>query len=67
MIAVMINNRKPMEDVEAYQVDKSYDMCEALKGIQEDGITIGLEKGLAKRREAGMEAGVHFNVPSPIR
>lgn len=64
VIAVMTNNRKLMEDVEAYRVDESYDMCEALKGIQEDGITIGLEKGLAKGREIGMETGIRGAVAS---
>ena len=68
VIAVMTNNRKLMEDVEAYRVDESYDMCEALKGIQEDGITIGMEKGLerglAKGREIGMETGIRGAVAS---
>ena len=42
VIAVMTNNRKLMEDVEAYRTgEENYDMCEALKGIQEEGIAIG--------------------------
>ena len=49
-IAVMTSNRKLMEDVEAYRTqEESYDMCEALKGIQEEGI----EKGTGIRTGTG--------------
>lgn len=55
VIAVMTNNRKLMEDVEAYRTgEENYDMCEALKGIQEEGIAIGRELGL----EQGLEQGI---------
>ena len=55
VIAVMTNNRKLMEDVEAYRTgEEKYDMCEALKGIQEEGIAIGRELGL----EQGLEQGI---------
>ena len=56
----MTNNRKLMEDVEAYRVDEKYDLCEALKGIREDGIEIGIEKGMA----AGLEKGIHGMIAS---
>ena len=55
VLAVMTNNRKLMEDVEAYRTgEENYDMCEALKGIQEEGIAIGRELGL----EQGLEQGI---------
>lgn len=44
-----------MGDVEAYSTgEESYDMCEALKGIQEEGIEIGRKLG----REQGLEQGI---------
>ena len=59
----MTNNRKLMEDVEAYRTgEENYDMCEALKGIQEEGIAIGrelgLEQGLEQRLEQRLEQGI---------
>ena len=51
VIATMTGNRKLMEDLEAYRTsEESYDMCEAMKGIQEEGIEIG--------RELGIEQGI---------
>lgn len=45
----MTNNTRLMEDVRAHwEEEKDGDMCEALKGIQEDGIAIGMEKGVEK-------------------
>ena len=64
VIAVMTNNRKLMEDVEAYRVDEKYDLCEALKGIREDGIEIGIEKGIEKGMAAGLEKGIHGMIVS---
>ena len=47
VIATMTGNRKLMEDLEAYRTsEESYDMCEAMKGIQEEGIEIGREQGI---------------------
>ena len=49
VITVMTNNTRLMEDVRAHwEEEKDGDMCEALKGIQEDGIAIGMEKGVEK-------------------
>ena len=51
VIVTMTGNRKLMEDLEAYRTsEESYDMCEAMKGIQEEGIEIG--------RELGIEQGI---------
>ena len=47
VIVTMTGNRKLMEDLEAYRTsEESYDMCEAMKGIQEEGIEIGREQGI---------------------
>lgn len=47
VITVMTRNTRLMEDVRAFwEEEKGCDMCEALKGIQEDGIAIGMEKGI---------------------
>ncbi len=47
VIATMTGSRKLMEDLEAYRTsEESYDMCEAMKGIQEEGIEIGREQGI---------------------
>lgn len=47
VIMVMTRNTRLMEDVRAFwEEEKGCDMCEALKGIQEDGIAIGMEKGI---------------------
>ena len=48
VITVMTNNTRLMEDVRAHwEEEKDGDMCEALKGIQEDGIAIGMERGIS--------------------
>ena len=55
VIAAMTGNRKLMEDLEAYRTsEESYDLCEAMKGIQEEGIEIGRELG----RKQGIEQGI---------
>ena len=55
VIATMTGNRKLMEDLEAYRTsEESYDLCEAMKGIQEEGIEIGRELG----RKQGIEQGI---------
>ena len=47
VIVTMTGSRKLMEDLEAYRTsEESYDMCEAMKGIQEEGIEIGREQGI---------------------
>lgn len=58
VISVMTNNRKLMEDAEAYRVGESYNMCEALEGIKEDGIEIGMKKGMKKGVEKGIRGMV---------
>ena len=59
VIATMTGSRKLMEDLEAYRTsEESYDMCEAMKGIQEEGIEIGRELGRKQGIEQGIEQGI---------